>query len=44
MFNQSTYGVDENGGSAQLTLILSNSSSTVITVQVATTDGSANGE
>ena len=44
MFNQSVYTVDENGGPAQLALVLSNPSSTVVTVQVTTTDRSANGE
>ena len=44
MFNQSVYSVDENDGPAQLTMTLSNPSSTVVTVQVTTTDGSANGE
>ena len=44
MFNQSAYIVDENGGSAQLTLILSNPSSVAVTLLVATTDGLANGE
>ena len=44
MFNQSAYIVDENGGSAQLTLILSNPSSVAVTILVATTDGLASGE
>ena len=44
MFNQSMYSVDENGGPAQPVLILSNPSSSVVTVQVITTDGSATGE
>ena len=44
MFNQSTYSVDEDDGPAQPLLILSNSSSTDITVEVTNTDGSATGE
>jgi len=41
MFNQSTYSVNENAGPAQPTLILSNPSSTDITVRVRDTQGSA---
>ena len=44
MFNQSTYRVDEDDGPAQPVLVLSNPSSTDITVQVTNTDGSATGE
>ena len=44
MFNQSIYIVDEDTGPAQLTLVLSNPSSSDITVQVITEDGSATGE
>ena len=44
MFNQSMYNVDEDDGLAQLILVLSNPSSSDITVQVVTEDGSATGE
>ena len=44
MFNQSMYNVDEDDGPAQLILVLSNPSSSDITVQVITEDGSATGE
>ena len=44
MFNQSMYNVDEDNGPAQLVLVLSNPSSSDITVQVVTEDGSATGE
>ena len=44
MFNQSVYNVDEDTGPAQLILVLSNPSSSDITVQVVTEDGSATGE
>ena len=44
MFNQTTYGVDEDSGPVQPTLVLSNPSSTAITVQVTTSGGSATGE
>ena len=43
-FEQSLYSVDENNGPAQPVLILSNPSSTDITVQVLNSDGSATGE
>jgi len=43
-FNQSIYSVDEDTGPARPTLILSNPSSTDITIQVTNTDGSATGE
>ena len=43
-FEQSMYNVNENAGSSQPVLVLSNPSSTDITVQVTTTDGSATGE
>ncbi|XP_065884398.1 IgGFc-binding protein-like isoform X2 [Dysidea avara] len=42
-FNQSVYSVDENNGPAQPVLVLSNSSSTDITVQVFISVGSATG-
>ena len=44
IFNQSKYSVNEDGGPAQPVLVLSNPSSTDITVQVTNTDGSATGE
>ena len=44
MFNQSTYSVVENAGPARPVLVLSNPSTTDITVQVTNTDGSATGE
>ena len=43
-FSQSAYSVGENSGMVQITLVLSNPSSTDITIQVTNTDGSANGE
>ena len=43
-FNQSTYMVNEDEGPAQPVLVLSNPSSTDITVIVNVTDGSANGK
>ena len=43
-FNQTTYSVDEDDGPAQPELVLSNPSSTDITVQVTSSDGSATGE
>jgi len=43
-FNQSTYIVNENDGPAQPVLVLSNSSSTDIIVQVYAKDGSATGK
>ena len=42
-FNQSTYNVDEDDGPAQPVLVLSNPSSTDITISVFSTDGSATG-
>ena len=44
MFSQTTYSVNEDTGSVQIGLILSNSSSADITVQLYNTDGSATGE
>ena len=44
VFEQKTYSVHEDDGPAQPALILSNPSSTNITVQVLNTDGSAIGE
>ena len=44
MFNQTAYSINENAGPAQPALVLSNPSSTDITVQVFNTDGSATGE
>ena len=43
-FNQSTYNVDEDDGLAQPVLVLSNLSSTDITISVFSTDGSATGK
>ena len=43
-FSQSTYSYDEDAGPAQHVLVLSNPSSTDITVQVFSTDGTATGE
>ena len=43
-FNQSTYSVDEDDGPAQPVLVLSNPSSTDITVQVGSNDITATGE
>ena len=43
-FNQSVYSVDENDGPAQPVLVLSNPSSTDITVQVFNINGSATGK
>ena len=43
-FNQSTYSVDEDDGPAQPVLVLSNSSSTDITVQIRSKDKTATGE
>ena len=44
MFNQSVYSVNEDAGLVQPILVISNPSSTDITVQVINTDGSATGE
>ena len=44
MFSESTYSIAEDGGPTQLTIVLSNPSSTSVTVQVTTNDGSATGE
>jgi len=43
-FNQSTYNVDEDDGPLQPVLVLSNPSSTDITISVFSTDGSATGK
>ena len=43
-FSQLAYSVGENNGMVQILLVLSNPSSTDITVQVSNTDGSASGE
>ena len=43
-FSQSTYGIDEDKGPLQLMLILSNPSTTNITIRVFSNDGSATGE
>ena len=44
MFSQTMYRVDENAGSAQIGLVLSEQPSNATTVQVFNTDGSATGE
>ena len=43
-FSQSTYNVSENAGPLRPVLVLSNPSSSNITVEVFNTDGSATGE
>ena len=43
-FNQSTHTINEDDGLVTIVLILSDPSTTDITVQVLTTDGSATGE
>ena len=43
-FGQPTYSVNEDDGPAQLVLVLSNPSSTDITVQVGDTQNTATGE
>ena len=43
-FSQPIYSVDEDSGPAQTELVLSNPSSTNITIQVLNSDGSANSE
>ena len=44
MFTETTYSVDEDGGSVQIGVELSTPSSTATTVEVFHTDGSATGE
>ena len=44
MFSQSLYTVTEDDGPAQPQLVLSNVSSSYVTVEVFNTDGSATGE
>ena len=44
MFGQTMYSVNEEGGPAQIELVLSNPSSFDITIEVFNTDGSATGE
>ena len=45
MFSETMYSIDEEGGPAQIELVLSNaSSSSDIIVEVLNTDGSATGE
>ena len=44
MFVETTYSVDEDDGPAQPTLVLSNPSSTNVTIQVTSGGGSATGE
>ena len=43
-FGQRTYSVDEDDGPAQPTLVLSDPSTTAITVEGTSSDGSATGE
>ena len=43
-FEELTYSVDEDDGTVELVLLLSDSLSTDVTIQVVTTDGSATGE
>ena len=43
-FEELTYSVDENDGTVELVLLLSDSLSTNVTIQVVATDGSATGE
>ena len=43
-FDQSTYSIDEDKGSVQLLLELSNPSTTDITIRVFSSDGSATGK
>ena len=44
MFSETMYSVNEGAGPAQPVLVLSNPSTTPITVQVFNTDGTATGE
>ena len=44
LFSQSVYSVNEDDGSVQIGLVLSNPSSTNITVRVTNIDGTATGE
>jgi len=44
MFSQSTYSVDEGAGPARPVLVLSNPSSTAVTVQVRDTQNTATSE
>ena len=44
MFNETAYNVDEDAGLVQLALVLSDRSSTDITVEVTSGDGSATGK
>ena len=43
-FSQAMYSVNENAGVVQVSLILSNPSSTAVMVEVSTANGSANGK
>ena len=43
-FDQSVYGIDEDKGLVQLTLILNSPSTTNITVRIFSDDGSATGK
>ena len=44
MFNQLTYSVNENAGTIQLVVVISEPLSDSITIQIITIDGSATGE
>ena len=44
MFTETTYTVDEDGGSVEIGVELSNPSATDVTAEVYLTDGSATGE
>ena len=43
-FSQSAYSVDENSGTAQVTVVLSNPLSSDLTVEVINNDGTASGK
>lgn len=43
-FSQSIYTVSEDGGSVEIQMILSNSSSTDVSIEVLSVGGTANGE
>ena len=43
-FSESTYSIDEDGGSVEIQLILSNSTMSDVTIEVLSVGGSANGE
>ena len=43
-FSESTYSIDEDGGSVEIQLILSNSTMSDVIIEVLSVGGSANGE